>query len=426
MQFLILLLAAADLTGLIGEYFEASPGTPEEQAVIGKLHVYYEADPAMVEDAIRNHLAFPAAEPGFRMVKVPLFGLEDDEAAPGRNDTALWIPRGYDPTKKWPVMFVMHGSSGLADVAVKGMGPFADDHGLILIGPQDMLGRGGGGWGGSEYEHASHVQALTLLKRNYNVDDSRVYLFGGSRGGHGAWDLATSWPDLFAGVIPVLGGPHNITFRFLPNLKHVPIFDMQGGKDQAGLIENLEDAFQILRDLKYDATLKIDPESAHFYPVDWAEVWEWMATRRRPSYPQEVVRVAVRDDRSRAYWIEMRGVPRKKYERPPATKVPQNRPVDREETIQLVRKNYARYSARVDAGVEGNTINLTVKRTPKLVLWLSDDLVDLDRKVTIKVNGRDRSTRLYPRSLETMLARVRETGDREMLYPVRIELRGAK
>jgi hypothetical protein len=426
MQFLILLLAAADLSGLIGEYLKAAPGTPEERTVIGKLHVYYDADPAVVEDAIRHHLDFPPADPGLRMVKIPLTGLEDDEQAPERNDTAIWVPDGYDPQRKWPVMFVMHGSMGLADEAVRAMGNFADEHGLILLGPQDMLARGGGGWMYSGYEHAAHVQALTFLKRNYNVDDSRVFLFGGSRGGHGVWDLATSWPDLFAGAIPVLGGPHNVTFRLLPNLQHVPLLDLQGGQDQPGLVQNLEDAFRILEDLGYDATLKIDPESAHFYPVDWKEVWAWMELRRRPSHPREIVRVAVRDDRSRAHWIEMAGVPRDKYERPPATKIPRDRPVDREEMVRLIRKNYEGYTARVEGKIEGNTVSLTVQRAPKLVLWLNDELVNLDDLVTIKVNGRAQATRSYPRSLETLLSRVRETGDREMLYPVRIELHGAR
>ncbi len=423
---LLLLLGATDLSGQIGEYLRTQPGTPEEQAVIKKLHVYYDADPAMVEDAIRHHLVFPPAEAGFAFVKIPLTGLEADEEAPQRNETALWIPEGYDPKKKWPVMFVMHGSSGLADVQVRGLGAFADDHGLILLGPQDMLARGGGGWSYSEYEHAAHVQALSWLKRNYNVDDARVFAFGGSRGGHGAWDLATSWPELFAGAIPVLGGPHNITFRLLPNLKHVPLLDMQGGKDQPGLVQNLEDAFKILGDLGYDATYQVDPESSHFYPVDWKEVWEWMASRRRPSYPKEVVRVAVRDDRSRAYWIEMKGVPRKKFERPPATKIPQNRPVDHKEVTRLIRKNYERYCARVTAKIEGNVVSLTVKRAPTVVVYLHDNLVDLDQEVTIKVNGRVRITRKFPRSLETLLSRVRETGDRELLYPVRVEVRGSR
>ena len=62
MQFLILLLAASDLSGLIGEYLRTTPGAPEEQAVIEKLHVYYDVDPAMVESAIRDQLVFPPAE----------------------------------------------------------------------------------------------------------------------------------------------------------------------------------------------------------------------------------------------------------------------------------------------------------------------------------------------------------------------------
>jgi hypothetical protein len=136
--------------------------------------------------------------------------------------------------------------------------------------------------------------------------------------------------------------------------------------------------------------------------------------------------VAVRDDRSRAHWIEMKGLPRKKYERPPATKIPQSLLADRKEVTRLVRKNYANYCARVEAKITGNVVKLTVKRAPKVIVWLNDDLVDLDQKVTIKVNGRVRTKQIFPRSLATLLARVRETGDREQLYPVRVEVRGAR
>jgi predicted esterase len=328
--------------------------------------------------------------------------------------------------KKWPVLMVLHGSSGFADAEVERLSAFADEHGLILLGVQDELQQAAGGWAFNDYAHATHVQALTWLKRRYAVDDTRVFILGGSRGGHGTWDLATSHPDLFAGAIPIVGGPINLTFRFLPNLKHVSILDLQGGQDQPGLLTNLKSAFEILEGLHYDATLKIDAEAGHYYPVDWDEIWKWMETRRRPSYPKEIVRVAVRDDRSRADWIEMRDLPQKKFERPPPTKIPQDRTVDRDEAVKLIRKNYERHSARVEAKVVGNLIDLTVVRAPKVVVYLSDHLVDLEKKVTIKVNGRIRTAEVFPRSLETMLSRVKATADREQLYPVRLEIRGSR
>jgi hypothetical protein len=44
--------------------------------------------------------------------------------------------------------------------------------------------------------------------------------------------------------------------------------------------------------------------------------------------------------------------------------------------------------------------------------------------VVIRVNGRPREKRIFTPDLETLLGRVKETADREMLYPVEVEIRG--
>ena len=426
MKVLALLLAASDLSGALAEYLRAAPGSEAEKAAFSEVSTYFEADSAMVEDAIRNHLPFPAAEPGLRLERIRLVGLEHDAEAPGTNEVAVWVPRGYDPAKRWPVMMVIHGSSGLADMDVGGLGRFADEHGLLLIGPQDELKRHGGGWGFTDYEHALHLQALRWLKRSYNVDDSRVFVFGGSRGGHASWDLATTYPDLFAGAIPVVGGPPRNLFRMIKNLRHVPILDMQGARDQAALIENVHDAIAELRKLGYDVTYKEDPDAGHFYPIDWDEVWKWMEKRRRPSYPKDVLLTAIRDDRSGAYWLEMTGLDREKFEKPPPTVNRTGEALTRKEAIELIRKNYEKYSAKVEGRIDDNRIDLTVKQVPKLTLRLHPDLVDFAEKVDIRINGRPRVKLTVTPSLETLLSTLKTTADRDRLVYATVNIRGGR
>jgi hypothetical protein len=189
-------------------------------------------------------------------------------------------------------------------------------------------------------------------------------------------------------------------------------------------VENVRDAVKLLEEWKYDVRYEEDPESGHYYPVDWEVVREWAKGRARPSAPKTVTLVTSRNDRARAYWIRAADLDEKKLAdvKPPVNR--KRTPLTRDEMQKLVRENYAKYAARIDAMVEGNVVDLRVKRAPKVVVSLSRELVNLDEKVTIKVNGRLRERRVFRPDLETMLKRVKETADRDLLYPVEAEVRG--
>ena len=64
-----------------------------------------------------------------------------------------------------------------------------------------------------------------------------VFVTGISRGGHLTWDLALRHPDLWAGCIPMIGGPRitmqngQNNLRYLDNVVHLPIRDLQGSGD---------------------------------------------------------------------------------------------------------------------------------------------------------------------------------------------------
>ena len=421
---LFLLLAGTDLSGLVTDALRAETGSPEEAAAVQAVQVWWDADREAVLEAIRSHVEFPAAEPGVVRVKVPLPPIPGDELAPAKNEVVVRIPKRYDPAREWPVMLVVHGTGGYADAEVEALAPFADREGLILVAPQDELRRGGGGWGYSDYEHAIHVEALRWVKRNYAVDDSRVFVYGGSRGGHAAWDLATSYPDLFAGALPVVGAPKLRYFRTLVNLRHVAVFDMQGARDDPVLVEYLRDAIGLLREWKYDVTYDEDPEAGHYYPVDWEKVGKWMKERRRPSSPTEVVCAATRDAKGRAFWIELLDLPQKKYENPPPARAPGRAPLTREQQKKLVVDHYEKYRGLVRATVAENVIDLRVEGVPRVAVWLGDGLVDLSKPVTIRVNGRDRKKAIFEPSLAALIARVKATGDRDLPGSVRVVVRG--
>ncbi|MEM7659750.1 MAG: PHB depolymerase family esterase [Bacteroidota bacterium] len=64
---------------------------------------------------------------------------------------------------------------------------------------------------GQFYQNTEEIQQLIeAVLAEYQLDASRVYLTGLSRGGHGSWGVASRIPDQFAAVAPICGSDHGI------------------------------------------------------------------------------------------------------------------------------------------------------------------------------------------------------------------------
>lgn len=73
-----------------------------------------------------------------------------------------------------------------------------------------------------EYYHgtAGIQQIIDEVLEQYNIDPSRIYLTGLSRGGFGTWGIASQIPERFAAIAPIAGNTLGVTdfeaFRDLP------------------------------------------------------------------------------------------------------------------------------------------------------------------------------------------------------------------
>jgi predicted peptidase len=121
---------------------------------------------------------------------------------------AVYVPRGYDPSRSWPLILFLHGSgeSGtdgsrqLAQGLPRELVWNPDRWPFIVIIPQKPSQD-------AEWEQYE-LELMTMLahaRREYTVDPTRLVLTGLSQGGHGAWVLAARHPELWAAVVPVCG-----------------------------------------------------------------------------------------------------------------------------------------------------------------------------------------------------------------------------
>jgi poly(3-hydroxybutyrate) depolymerase len=129
---------------------------------------------------------------------------------------ALYVPRGYDPRKPWPLVVALHGAlsdhrhnlrrvfgldnrPGETDAeASRNELPLPDVPALVVspFGRGELMGYDG--LGGADV-----MRVLADVRRAYHVDPDRITLTGLSMGGGGTWEIGLRHPELFAALAPV-------------------------------------------------------------------------------------------------------------------------------------------------------------------------------------------------------------------------------
>jgi predicted esterase len=154
----------------------------------------------------------------------------------------VYVPTAYSPRQPTPLVIALHGLGGTEDsffdqydrVPVQ----LAEKHGVLMAAP---LGYRVDGFYGSratgsdvavrrrsEYSEKDVLEVLRLMKANYNVDESRVYLMGHSMGAIGTWALAAKYPRMWAALAAFAGtGPPELADQ----MTSIPQFVVHGDAD---------------------------------------------------------------------------------------------------------------------------------------------------------------------------------------------------
>lgn len=247
---------------------------------------------------------FARLEAGPSHQQVPLQVL--DQAV--KTDVYLYVPAGYDPQKPAPLLLWGHGAGGTGAREYLLWQDVADRAGLLVLAITSI--EPAAGYHFSPRERGAALAALRWARRQANVDENAVFVGGWSQGGHQAWDLALRFPDLFAGALPIVGGPRlepgpKNNLRYLENVGSLPIRDLQGSQDDPKLLANLHLAFSRLAKLgAKDCQLIEFPDRGHdadITAVDWTA---FFATRRT-AVPRRVARLAAEPTEGRASWLEL-------------------------------------------------------------------------------------------------------------------------
>ena len=157
---------------------------------------------------------------------------------------ALFLPTTYKTGQKTPLMVALHGlgSNPQQILRYPGFTGLAEKHGYILVAPMGYNSRGWYGVKGprspksdpenlGELSEKDVMNVLALVRKDFTIDEKRIYLMGHSMGGGGTWQLALKYPDIWAGLAPIAPA----IFRkaaVLEKIKHIPVILVQGDKDK--------------------------------------------------------------------------------------------------------------------------------------------------------------------------------------------------
>ncbi len=202
----------------------------------------------------------------------------------------LCLPQDYraGAGKRWPLMLFLHGAgergSDLSKVSAHGPPKVAEhqpDFPFIVASPQCPSGQ--------IWTNEVLLPLLDELMDRYRVDPGRVYLTGLSMGGYGVWNLALSYPQRFAAVVPVCGGGDILKIllagsKALRSLRSLGVWAFHGAKDPVVPLSESERVVAALRQAGNPAKLTVYPEAGH---DSWTEtyanpeLYRWFLSHRR-------------------------------------------------------------------------------------------------------------------------------------------------
>lgn len=225
------------------------------------------------------------------------------------------------------------------------------------------------------------------------VNPDRVYLLGYSAGGDGVWRMAPRMADRWAAASMMAGHPGESS---QVNLMHVPYMIWMGALDSAYSRNKLAARRAALMDSLSAAAPGLYPHATHILPgkghwmdrADTAAI-SWMARYRRTPHPRRVVWRQEQTVRPALYWLEV----------DPAT---------------------ACEGMRVDARISGNTITLERCDYPRLTLCLNDELVNLNRPVTVRYAGRTLFRGRLRRTAATIRRTAAQRRDPRLVYTAEV------
>lgn len=335
----------------------------------------------------------------------------------------LFMAKGKKPAAGWPMFICLHGGGQhnvkeahgwdvndrewQAQMSLTAMVYKPDGLYFIPRMADDRLGRW---WHKHNTDIFSRVIRRAILFND--VDPNRIYIMGISQGGYGSCHLAPYMADLFAAAGPMAGGMMTVT----ENLRNLPLRSDIGEKDT--MFDRIKYAKQLhaaidahkARDPKgYENVLAIQEGRGH--GIDYGLSPSWLATHSRNPDPERVVwRCHEKDGiyRDSFYWISLTDTPETgEFEIVAA--------LDKAKNLVTITAG-----EMIPAKEKGAKPLRKPLSSSRIVVNLNDAMLDLDKEVTIELNGKQVFNGMVQRTRANILRNIARRGDINYAFPASV------
>lgn len=354
--------------------------------------------------------------------------------------------KGEKPAKGFPLFVYLHGSGpreGEWNTGLQLAKDFDDAPSMYVIPQIPNEGKYYRWWQQSKQWAWGHL--LKQMLAQSDIDPSRIYLFGISEGGYGSQRLASFYADYLAGAAPMAGGE---PLRNAPseNLCHTAFSFVTGEKDAMFYRNQLTmrtkermDSLKLVYPDEFNYRVELEPGKGHH--ITYGVSTPWLKTFQRVAQPHhfrwenyemdglkrncfynlEVLEECFAQDSTSATTDSQEakgtqaGLPKRvDYE----FSIKNNK-------IELNVREVEYIITETDSqwGIElNNTRKYTTARHGKVRIYLSEELANLGKTLTVYVNGEKRLSQKPQVRRSCLQNSCRLFGDPLRLFPVALDV----
>jgi len=212
----------------------------------------------------------------------------------------LFVPLGYDSSRKYPLLLWLHGGDGRGSDNVKQIngGNQVATHFLASDAVQLKLPMfillpqcpSGDNWSDPDLNQPTQwltlaMSALADVQKEFSIDTDRLYLAGQSMGGLGVWSTLQAYPGKWAAAL-ILSAYDN--FTNVKALAQTPLWVFQGEADETVPVTLVHDMMKQLRQAHANFRYTEYPKTDH-------QVWKkafaepdlvpWLSSQKHETLP---------------------------------------------------------------------------------------------------------------------------------------------
>jgi pimeloyl-ACP methyl ester carboxylesterase len=357
------------------------------------------------------------------------------------NSFLVVLPKNYHEKHRYPLLFFLHGAvqgntrvweysdgedtSGWNRYYTK----FADRHNVIMVYPN---GNRDYNWMSPDKGFFMVPAILKQIKNVVNVDDEKVFISGHSNGATGAFSYAMKQPSAFAGFYGFNTRPRVATGgTYVRNLLNRSFFNVSTDQDYyypPSANDSLNHLMKMLGADYQDHRFNGFP---HWFPAfhesepAFKLLFDDLVKRKRNSFRSALQWECDDTKYGRCDWISITSLDtlakRANWHIPSNFQINKwvllnksDEPVVRDTSLQAF--NYKKRSGALRATYQKNTFKIESSRVGRIRIYISPDMVDIRKEITIWLNGAVHFKAMVRYRPEVIWNEFTSTLDREAIW----------